>query len=127
MNCERIDRLLALEDDDARLDAAALSKHLARCPRCAREHRDVAWLLETPAAARWRVAPVLAAAALLAIALLLRAGFVAPAPSTAGRVLPASASRVTRTFTSVRPGGATVAVIESRRFQPRSSTARSVR
>lgn len=79
MNCDSVRRLLALADDDARADLAALALHFRDCGFCRREFPEVFALIASPESvtvaptfvrrrrdrARWHDA---AAAALLLVA-----------------------------------------------------------
>ncbi len=81
MNCDRIERLLALEDDDARVDHGELRAHFASCGFCRRAFPEVFALSTAPDP---RAAPLpslsirarprrheVAAAALVAAALIM--------------------------------------------------------
>jgi len=45
MKCEETERLLSLDDAEARVDSARLAEHLAACETCRDAHAEIAWLM----------------------------------------------------------------------------------
>ena len=45
MNCEQVEKLLSLEDGEARVDPLRLAEHLAECEACRDAHPEVAWMM----------------------------------------------------------------------------------
>ena len=73
LTCEQARSLIAIEDDDARPDAAALRGHLATCDACAASAPELAFLLalEPPVAETVPFRPRMRASGLAAAALVI--------------------------------------------------------
>jgi hypothetical protein len=93
MNCAELRSLVGLEDSVGRPDRAALQHHLEGCPRCARQHPEIAWMLAAAPARRSRrtLLPRSLAAAAVVLATVLAAPASRESPSRPQAVVPAAA------------------------------------